>query len=80
MLKIACDRCGKRVAGVFAKLTKFEDEFLCNACLKKESSKKPNGRTQVLNTFRASNLFGQEGTYQIRCLLDRSGLIEAAIN
>ena len=39
----------------------------------------PNGRTAVRSSFTAKNAFGLELKYGIRCLLDRTGLIEANI-
>jgi len=40
----------------------------------------PNGRTTVISTFTAKNGFNMVLKYQIRCLLDENGFIEAAIN
>lgn len=40
----------------------------------------PNGRTAVHSTFTAKNSFNLEIKFRIRCLLDATGLIEAAVN
>ncbi len=40
----------------------------------------PNGRTTVNSTFTAKNSFNLEIKFRIRCLLDATGLIEAAVN
>ena len=40
----------------------------------------PNGRTRVTSTFTAKNSFNLEVKFNISCLLDASGLIEANIN
>lgn len=40
----------------------------------------PNGRTTVMSSFSAKNAFGVEQSYNIRCLLEQTGLIEANIN
>lgn len=39
----------------------------------------PNGRTTVLSKFSAKNAMNMEFTYDIRCLLDANGVIEASI-
>jgi len=40
----------------------------------------PNGRTTIQSSFTAKNSFNLEIKFQIRCLLDSNGLIEATIN
>ena len=40
----------------------------------------PNGRTRITSTFTAKNSFNLELEYEISCLLDSNGLIEANIN
>ena len=39
----------------------------------------PNGRTTVVSSFKAKNAFNLQLTFDIRCLLDQRGLIEAHI-
>lgn len=43
-------------------------------------SEHPNGRTTVNSTFTAKNSFNLEIKFKIRCLLDATGLIEAAVH
>lgn len=43
-------------------------------------SEHPNGRTSVTSTFTAKNSFNLELKFNIRCLLDSTGLIEANVS
>ena len=40
----------------------------------------PSGRTTITSTFTAKNSFNLETKFNIRCLLDSKGLIEADVN
>ena len=43
-------------------------------------TKHPNGNTTLNSSFTAKNSFGLELTFNIRCLFDRNGLVEANIS